>query len=104
MQIKIVDKKEDVKEMTIEELAGKRYIGLRGGSLKYILVSIGYDGGYRFRFVNPDYTLDIVGPKKVVLKKYITGGTHGEGHVFDTARELYLWMAELGVEEKLSKE
>ncbi len=90
MKVKIVDEKEDVKEMTIEELAKKTFIGLRGGSVKYILVKL--DG--RWRFVSPIYDLSVMGPKKEVLKKYITNSNHGEGHCFDTARELYLWMAE----------
>ncbi len=92
MKVKIVDKKDDVKEMTIEELARREWIGLRGGSVKYILVDLGGNQGYQF--VGPRYCLDVKEPKAAVLKEYITGGSHSEGHVFDSARELYLWMAE----------
>jgi hypothetical protein len=91
MKVKIVDKKEDVKEMTIEELAEREFIGLRGGSLKYMLAKVGRG---MYRFVCAAYRLDFEGPKTEVLRQYVKNGEHNEGHTFDTARELYLWMAE----------
>ncbi len=91
MKVRIVDKKEDAKEMTIEELAQREFIGLRGGSVKYMLVKVGRG---MYRFVCSSFQLDFEGPKTEVLRAYVRNGVHNKGHVFDTAKELYLWMAE----------
>ncbi len=89
MKVKIVDKKEDVKEMTIEELAQERFVGVEIRSLKAML----YDWGGKFAF--------IIMPNSGVCRKWDTrlkcikeGKKQGQLHVFDTAHELYLWMAE----------
>ncbi len=89
MKVKIVDKKDDVKEMTIGKLAQESFVGVQVGSLKAML----HDWGPEVAFVFM--------PDSGVCGKWTTRSRcireamiQGQLHVFDTARELYLWMAE----------
>ncbi|KKM05494.1 hypothetical protein LCGC14_1753540 [marine sediment metagenome] len=92
MKVKIVDKKEVVKEMTIEELEQKKHVGFvskESPELKFMLVRPICEG-YAFVTGNAERYGDIDGKFKI-LSKLMFKGTF---HIFDTARELYLWMAE----------
>ena len=93
MKVKIVDKKEDVKEMTIEELANRDFVGvIFKGSDKYLLASI----IERHAFISPTYYLGS-GDKqsdREAIREMAERGKDIEFSIFDTARDLYLWMAE----------
>ena len=93
MKVKIVDKKDDVKEMTIEELAGRRFVGVESvGHGKFLLVHTAYG----WSFVNPDFNSCYLGTSKedTSVKRIMEVMDSGRCfHTFDSARELYLWMA-----------
>ena len=92
MKVEIVDKKEDdVKEMTIEELEQRRFIGLEvNGSkyFKYTSISMGISN-----FINA-LGQGATGWKRPYTSCLESANLKGQLHVFDNARELYLWMAE----------
>ncbi len=91
MQVKIVtEPKPEVKEMTVEELAGKEYIGMVVSNVKYMGVSkvMGY-----VAFVRPEGNW-CTNVTKLGLLKEVSAATSLSLFVFDTAKELYLWMAE----------
>lgn len=88
MKVKIVDKKEDVKEMMIEELVKQKFIGLDTGGHKYLSVPVW--GGWEL--VRPEYYFGSGKHSKIDKLKQVYNSSFSF-HVFDTARELYLWMA-----------
>ena len=97
MQVTIVKKKTG-KEMTIEELAKcKLSIGLFASQRKYMLVTLADDMGFTFA----ESALAHKGQCSTwatgrALDKLL-GRIADEGrtfHIFDTAKELYSWMAE----------
>lgn len=96
MRVKIVDKKEDVMEMTIEELVERSWIGAVIGSQKYMAVSQGC--GYtksRFQWAGP-IRKGVCGnwSSYEVLNEMLREDAVEEIHAFGSAKELYLWMAE----------
>ena len=99
MKVKIVDEKEDVKEMTIEELSSNPYVGMSWNGIKHQLIKshngkwglFAYDGGLCGWSSCSITKLDAI---KVTKSDYYAW------YVFDTARELYLWMATKRVTSK----
>ena len=99
MKVKIVDKKEDVKEMTTEELAEMRFVGVKCGGLgKFLMAKI----CHQYVFINPGYlSFGYLGDGEMMKKKDLLKDTECSGREFyvfdnhkDPAKELYLWMAE----------
>ena len=88
MQVRIVEKKDDVKEMTVEELAACQYIGLQTRRGRRILATYS-DVLWGFLSV-PDDWCAASETKLIAIQKEAAN----KFHVFETAQELYKWMAE----------
>ena len=95
MRVRIVDKTDDVKEMTIEELAGREFVGVEiGVGTKYMLSP--YGGGWAF--LGPTYYLGSgsrqnLSKADAIREMYARTGAGYRLYRFNTAKELYLWMA-----------
>lgn len=85
MRVTIVEAKN---VMTIEDLANKTYVGWVGKEEKRHLV--------RTSDANEVFFFDgcIRSSNPIPKLKCLENHAHGTFHVFDTAKELYLWMAE----------
>ncbi|KKL62971.1 hypothetical protein LCGC14_2179780 [marine sediment metagenome] len=106
MKVKIVDKKDDVKEMTIEELAEHEFIGYVWGENKYIISQVGSGfpnnrfsgvsaGLHRNASHSSSEKIQDCDMKIPVLRDFLRGLVRTcELQVFKTDKELYLWMAE----------
>lgn len=92
MKVKIVDKKEDVKEMTIEELVKESFVGaLSSTSGKYFLQRF-RPGTWAWTSCNDLYCW--ANGEHATKQRAIECAFYHELHIFDSARKLYLWMAE----------
>ncbi len=98
MKVKIVDKKEDVKEMTIEELAEDHHFGYQnrsGTGEKYHLINIPYSGmtTKTYIFIN-SFDNGLSGWWEKLEDILLNAADRGQLFVFKTDKLLYLWMAE----------
>lgn len=91
MKVKIVDKKDDVKEMTIEEVLGFDFISTRSGGTgnKYALHLL--NGRYYWLQPSNCHAYGEWSTKKLAIN---IANDKGFLCVFSTKKELYLWMAE----------
>ena len=89
MQVEIVQKS-DKQKMTLEELALQDFIGMKTTLEKYPMCTCA--GKYSFVKHNIGYTE--FRENKIALLEYCQSQSAGTFHIFDTAKELYLWMAE----------
>lgn len=94
MKVKIVDQKDDVKEMTIEELSRKAFVGAEWNNKKFSLEDAGIGWAFASRF----YTCGFLGgspcSKREKIQEIADYHSPVKFHYFKDARELYLWMAE----------
>jgi len=100
MKVKIVDKKEDVKEMTIEELAEKKFVGVvwGGNKVKFSLENVGAG----WAFTSRRYCCGFLGGspcgKRNKIQEIVNYRCCVTFYTFDNEKEpakaLYLWMAE----------
>ena len=95
MEVKIVtEPKPEVKEMTVDGLQEEPYIGIRVSknatvpNAKYMYLPVGNI------LSNADSQWMYHGSKRRLVEAVITDDQVTEIHVFDTAQELYRWMAE----------
>ncbi|MFA5298148.1 MAG: hypothetical protein WC389_08070 [Lutibacter sp.] len=104
MLVKIVEKKDTVTEMTIDELAEKVFIGLvikkgvkifgsAGIGDKWYIYRNGLDG-YFMPIMLPCYQYNIHTTELVKLLEIIKADGNIEFHTFENAKELYKWLAE----------
>lgn len=97
MEVRIVAKKNDVKEMTVEELCDSgKFIGFERGTYKCMLVRTNQVFVFAFPLVaKGDDTVNGCWSSDEtlydLLKDNVDDGTY---HVFDTDKELHKWMAE----------
>lgn len=95
MKVKIVDKKDGVKEMTFEELAEEEFIGgVWGGKKGMINTCSGYRTDYNFHWTTVGCKGGVSWRSYKTKREMLQENSLEELHVFDTAKELYLWMAE----------
>ena len=91
MKVRIVGKREDVKEMTIEELIKHEYIGLLYGGKRLALEC----RGVVYSFYRVDYgNWDRNSMGRSMLIRKAAQDENVSLYVFKTDKLLYLWMAE----------
>ena len=92
MKVKIVDeKKEDVKEITIEELTEKEFVGKENNSGKKFALLPTNNGGEFGLFNLKDGWCSCRYGRRNSIKNELSSGRF---HYFKTEKKLYLWMAE----------
>lgn len=93
MEVEIIkEQKPAKKQMTVEELEEERFIGLKCEDRKYLLTVA--DGHYYFVATGSVPRSAGCENKQKAIELQAEKSVYRTFHFFETAKELYLWMAE----------